>query len=71
MDAIQVSDRVPRDATGIKCVCGGYADEVECTQEEIRSDMNCGRSFACCVAAFVCILCQKRLVGTREAPEME
>jgi len=28
---------IPRDATGIKCDCGGYAEEVECMEEEIYS----------------------------------
>jgi len=66
-----MTETVERDTRAIKCDCGGYAGEVECTQAEIESPTNCGRSWACCVAAFVCAICGKRHVRRRYAPEME
>jgi hypothetical protein len=63
---------VGRNVFGMKCPsCKGHADEVDCTPEEIAGPKNCGRPWACCVAAFVCGLCGKRIVARREAPEME
>lgn len=61
---------IERYADGVPCQCGGYADEVDCTKEEINSDMNCGRSFACCVGAFVCRVCKKRIVASLNAPDI-
>ena len=58
-------------ADAIKCNCGGYASEVDCTKKEIEGPLNCGRSWACCVAAFVCEICGRRYIRKREAPEME
>jgi hypothetical protein len=61
-----------RLSEGVECPrCGGYAPEVDSTPEEIESELNCGRSWACCCAAFVCNKCGTRLVGHREAPEMD
>lgn len=64
---------VARNADGgVKCPkCSGYAEKVDSTPGEIASDLNCGRSWACCCAAFKCSVCGVRLVGKREAPEME
>ena len=62
-------ERIERECGAIKCECGGYATEVECTKEEIRGPLNCGSKWACCVAAFVCGLCNKRHVRRLEAPE--
>jgi hypothetical protein len=60
-----------RDKDAVECIrCGGYAPEVEATEEEINSELNCGRSDACCCAAFICKKCGARMVGKREAPEM-
>jgi hypothetical protein len=61
-----------RDADAVECLkCGGFAPEADCTAEEIESTLNCGRPWACCVAAFVCKKCGARMVGHRNAPEME
>jgi hypothetical protein len=60
---------IDRDAEGIKCDCGGYAEKVECTREEIAK-YNCGRPWNCCARAFVCAVCGERIVGTAEAPDM-
>ena len=68
---ITLETSIPRGADGVKCLCGGYAEETECTRDEIRGPVNCGRSWACCVAAFICVVCGSRIVAGREAPEME
>lgn len=60
---------VGRDADGIACMCGGYAEQVDITPEE-DAKHGCGRS-GCCGRAFVCKLCKTRWVGSCEAPEME
>ena len=62
---------IGRGIDAIKCSCGGYAGEADCTEDEIKGSLNCGRSWACCVAAFVCALCGKRHLRRREAPEMD
>lgn len=63
---------LPRGKDAVKCArCGGYAPEVDSTEEEIRSELNCGSSWACCCMAFVCDSCGARMVASREAPEME
>lgn len=62
---------VSRRADAVECFrCGGYAPEVDSTDEEIHSELNCGRSFACCCAAFACKKCGARMVGKREAPDI-
>lgn len=66
----ELSLSVDRNAKSIKCKCGGFAEEVSCSQEEIQK-YGCGRSYSCCSRAFVCCLCKIRWVGTAEAPEME
>ena len=58
-----------RNADGIKCECGGYADSADVTDAEERR-YGCGRP-GCCSRAFVCAKCGARIVGTAEAPEME
>jgi len=65
-----ISERLPREADGFPCPCGGYADRVDCTPAE-NEKHGCGRSWECCSRAFVCRVCKKRLVGTAESPEME
>ena len=60
---------IERDAGGIPCECGGYADRVDCTEQEI-AEQGCGRSYECCARAFVCRVCKTRIVGKAEAPEM-
>lgn len=64
----ELSDRVPREADGIPCPCGGYADLVEPTKEESRK-YGCKNLFDCCSRAFVCRVCKERLVGKADAPE--
>lgn len=59
-----------RDAEGVPCDCGGYANSVACTQEE-RDKFGCGRSWDCCSRAFVCRICGTRIVGSARAPEMD
>jgi len=68
-----------RDAEGIKCKCGGYAERVIATWEE-RENHGCGRETMfddkdnlniydeCCVRAFICCLCGKRYAGCAIAP---
>lgn len=61
-----------RSTEAVECLkCGGFSPEVESTEAEINSELNCGSSYACCCAAFVCKKCGARMVGKREAPEME
>jgi len=61
---------IDRSAKAIKCECGGYAERVDCTMEELK-EFNCGRPFECCARAFVCSICGKRIVGEAEAPDMD
>ncbi len=61
---------VERDADAIKCECGGYAEQVEPTTEEMR-EYGCGRMIGCCSRAFICALCNKRTAARAVAPEME
>jgi hypothetical protein len=69
---VRLKEPVDRRKDAVKCPeCGGYAPRVDCTAAEIKSDMNCGQPWACCVAAFVCDACQTRIVARRDAPEME
>lgn len=61
-----------RSQGAVECPkCNGFSEPVDCTKEEIRSDLNCGRSWSCCSMAFKCKGCGARLVGHRPAPEME
>lgn len=65
-------DGLPRAKDAVECLkCGGYAEEVASTKEEIDGPLNCGQSYACCCAAFVCKKCGARMAGHREAPEMD
>jgi hypothetical protein len=71
-NAIVLKEELNRNTKGVACPkCNGYAEEVESTEEEIHSDLNCGRSWACCCRAFVCRICKTRIVGSAESPEME
>lgn len=67
---MQIIYGIERDAKGIKCNCGGYADRVPCTPEEIR-EYGCGRGYECCARAFICCICGARIVGRAEAPDMD
>ena len=65
---IEIKERINREAEGVKCACGGYAELVPCTQQEIEK-YGCRSMYDCCCRAFVCVLCKERLVGKAEAPE--
>lgn len=67
---IKLKEQVERTANAVPCTCGGYADLVDSTPEEIAAQ-RCGRSYACCARAFVCRLCGERLVGAAEAPDFD
>ncbi len=62
--------RFEREVGAIECDCGGYAERVDCTKEEIK-EYNCGRNYVCCARTFVCKICGERISGKAEAPEME
>lgn len=66
---IEFEGSIAREAEGIKCPCGGYAEKVETTPEE-RGKYGCGKSYSCCDRAFVCAICKARLVGKADAPEV-
>lgn len=68
-DKVRALGSVGRSVEGVKCPCGGYAEQVETTAEESRR-FGCGLR-GCCDRAFVCVVCGTRLVGSAEAPEME
>jgi len=63
-----------RDAEGLPCECGGYADrDYKMTIEELKG-RTCGRdttTYQCCSRAFVCRICKTRWLGIAAAPEME
>jgi len=64
-----IPERLPRQAEGYPCPCGGYADSVDVTPTEEKR-FGCG-SVGCCSRAFVCRVCKRRLVGKAESPEMD
>ena len=64
-----LAEELPRGTTGAPCMCGGYADEVDATDDE-EGRYGCGRP-GCCMSAFKCRLCGKRLLARFPAPEME
>jgi len=70
--AVRLEEWMPREAEGIPCPCGGYADRVDTTPEE-REEIQAGGSSpcspGCCDRAFVCRICKARMFGTAEAPE--
>ena len=69
-DGLAVAGNFKRDCDGAPCPhCNGYADRVDATKEEVKQYQTCGRSYACCIDAFVCRVCGKRFIGTLEAPE--
>lgn len=61
---------VGREAVGIPCSCGGYADRVYDLTAAEEKENGCGRK-DCCSRAFVCRVCKKRMLCSSEAPEME
>jgi hypothetical protein len=61
---------VERDDDAIACPqCKGYAERVECNNDELKK-FNCGRPYECCARAFVCIKCGHRAAMKAPAPEM-
>lgn len=61
-----------RGTEAVECLkCSGFSERVDSTPDEIASELNCGKSYACCCAAFVCKKCGARMVGKLAAPEME
>ena len=66
----EIKGELERRTEAIKCECGGYAERVKCTPEEIKQ-YNCGRTYECCSRAFVCCMCGTRWVGAAEAPEAD
>ncbi|MBE3087154.1 MAG: 4Fe-4S cluster-binding domain-containing protein [Bacteroidetes bacterium] len=61
---------ISREVEAIKCDCGGYAERVPCTPEEIK-EHDCGKGHECCSRAFVCCICKKRIIKRVEAPDMD
>jgi hypothetical protein len=53
---------------GLKCECGGYAEIVDTTDDE-EDEHGCGRGHGCCLGAFICTLCGKRVLARFPAPE--
>jgi hypothetical protein len=70
IEIIKLGYGLDREADGIPCKCGGYAERAACTTGEL-AEFNCGRSWECCARAFVCKICGARLIGKADAPEME
>lgn len=68
--------RPARDADGMACSCGGYADiQHDMTEKEIGKVQflpfgMCGRPYRCCARAFKCRLCKTRLIVNAHAPEI-
>jgi hypothetical protein len=68
---------IPRDADAIPCECGGFADalsdkEADFNMDELRK-FGCGCEimfgYNCCVRAFKCRICGKRIIGRADAPK--
>lgn len=65
-----IATDLPRNAAAAPCKCNGYADVMDesPTLEEIKAH-DCGRSCACCTAAFKCRICGLRFIGKLDAPD--
>lgn len=71
-ETLRLESEVARGTDAVECPkCQGFAAEVDSTPDEIASDLNCGRFYACCCVAFVCKRCGTRIVGRKEAPEAD
>lgn len=67
----KVEGSLPESVHTVICECGGTANQVDLTKEEIKNPkINCGRSYACCGRAFVCKKCKTRMIGKIEPPDM-
>ncbi len=70
-----IADRPARDADGMPCQCGGFAEKQydlkEAEWQKIQRPPYgfCGRPWACCARAFKCRLCKTRLIVNAHAPE--
>ena len=62
-------DSLPRDVEKIACNCNGIMilDE-NYTKEELKGHYNCGKSYPCCIRAFVCDSCKLRILMKADAP---
>ena len=68
---IRLDEEVENYESEVQCLCGGYAQRVDCTQEEIADhSLNCGRDYAHCCRAFACCVCGSRIQGRAKAPDM-
>lgn len=74
MKQAELTSFVSRNADGIACECGGYADrDFKMTAKELHG-RTCGRDsedYQCCARAFVCRICKTRLLGSASAPECD
>lgn len=67
-------NRPTRNADGMACSCGGYADlQYDMTKKEIIKVQNdpygfCGRSWQCCARAFKCRICKTRIIINAHSP---
>ena len=70
---VKLEETQERDVTAVECpACGGFAPGTDDeTAEEIKQYQDCGWSWACCIAAFVCKKCGQRIIAKLESPEME
>lgn len=69
-EELKNEEPISRELEAIKCDCGGYAQRVPCTPEEIEK-YDCGKGYECCARAFICCICKKRIIRRAEAPEMD
>lgn len=66
-----LKDSLERYTDSIACPeCSGFSEKVDVTPAEIEEHQRCGRSYACCIAAFECKLCKLRIIAQLESPEM-
>jgi hypothetical protein len=66
---IEFKERIGRNKDALPCPkCGGYAERVPLTKGEIKKQI-CGKEFECCGRAFVCIICNERIIAQADAPE--
>ena len=63
-------NEITRDTQAIECDCGGYAEQVKPTKEEMTKH-GCGRMIGCCTRVFVCKICSTRIPGSSPAPEYD
>lgn len=69
MNSVTLQNSLKREDNAVPCECGGYADRVGCSPAEIKTQ-NCSRNYECCARAFVCRICETRLIGKAAAPDL-